>query len=195
MVIDEVQRYWRPRSLGTRPPDHVTRLETHRHQGVDFVLITQRPNQIDANVRGHVGRHMHLRRLFGGARSIIYEWDACQINTERVSQAIKTYWSYPKSAYKLYTSSVLHIKQKHKYPAWLLIPVLAVAAGVVLLPRAFEVFTNASSGKGVFSTAKPLTSPAPVATASTPQQAASDAQTKNQGGWRSMNQKTRPKAR
>ncbi len=66
LVIDEVQRYWRPRGMGVKPPPEIAMLETHRHLGVDFVIITQNAMLIDQNVRRLVGRHLNVRRLFGG---------------------------------------------------------------------------------------------------------------------------------
>jgi len=43
LVIDEAQRVFRSRSSGTKPPPHVTALETHRHTGLDIILLTQKP--------------------------------------------------------------------------------------------------------------------------------------------------------
>lgn len=61
VVIDEAQRVFRPRSATSAVPQHVARLETHRHQGLDFVIITQHPQLIDVNVRRLVGRHLDVR--------------------------------------------------------------------------------------------------------------------------------------
>lgn len=150
LVVDEVQRYWRGRAMGTRPPEHVAKLETHRHLGVDFVIITQNPMLLDQNVRRLVGGHRHVRRLFGMNRAIIYEWDGCQADTNRVSGAVtKTYFGYPKSAYSLYKSSELHTKQKHKKPAWLAVPVLALLGGLWAIPQAYGTLSSVAGGKGL----------------------------------------------
>ena len=63
VFIDEAQRVYRPRAAGSRVPPEVAAFETHRHQGLDFVIVTQHPNLIDANVRKLVGRHLHVRDL------------------------------------------------------------------------------------------------------------------------------------
>lgn len=149
ICVDEVQRFWRPRGMGTKPPPEIQMLETHRHLGVDFVLITQNPMLIDQNVRRLVGRHQNIRRLLGMARAIIYDWDSCAADVTRTKTATSSLWNYPKSAYKLYASSVLHLKQKQKIPLWLAVPVLAVAAGLFVMPMAFGTLSGAMTGKGV----------------------------------------------
>lgn len=149
IVCDEVQRYWRPRGMGMKPPDMIKQLETHRHKGVDFVIITQNPMLIDQNVRRLVGRHQHIRRLFGMARALIYDWDGCSADVHRTKTATSSLWHYPKSAYKLYASSQLHTKQRQKIPAWLIVPALAVVGAFFVGPKAFSTMYGAMSGKGV----------------------------------------------
>lgn len=149
LLIDEVQRIWRPRGLGTKPPDMIKHLETHRHKGIDIVLISQNPMLIDQNVRRLVGRHIHVRRLFGMARAVLYDWDGCSVDVHRTKTATTSYWSYPKEGYKLYKSSDLHTKQKQKIPAWLIVPVLAVAGGLFIAPKAFSTLFDAAGGKGI----------------------------------------------
>jgi len=151
LVIDEVQRYWRPRGMGTKPPPEIAMLETHRHLGVDFVIITQNPMLIDQNVRRLVGRHQNIRRLLGMPRALIYDWDSCAADVTRTKTATSSLWNYPKDAYKLYASSVLHLKQKQKIPLWLAVPVLAVAAGLFVAPQAWSTMSGAMSGRGVSS--------------------------------------------
>lgn len=169
IVIDEVQRYWRPRAMGVKPPEMIAALETHRHLGIDFIIISQSPMLIDQNVRRLVGRHQHVRRLFGMARAIIYDWDACSMDVHRTKTATTTTWGYPKSAYKLYKSSALHLKQRQKIPIWLLVPVVAVLGLAVVSPTAFGVMRGAMTGKGIAQNA------APVLPASAPRIAASAA--------------------
>lgn len=149
IVIDEVQRHWRPRGMGAKPPREIQALETHRHLGIDFVIITQNPMLIDQNVRRLIGRHQHVRRLFGMQRAVIYDWDGCSVDPTRTKSASMSLFNYPKSAYKLYKSSELHTKQKQKIPAWLVIPAVAIIAGGVLAPTAFATLGGAMTGKGI----------------------------------------------
>lgn len=149
VLVDEVQRYWRPRTMGAKVPPSIQSLETHRHLGIDVVLITQSPMLIDQNVRRLVGRHIHVRRLFGGSRAVLYDWDGCSADVHRTKGATSSYWSYPKDAFALYKSSELHTKQRLKIPPWVVLPVLAVIAGAFLVPRAAQVLTGAASGRTV----------------------------------------------
>ena len=169
IVVDEVQRYWRPRGMGTKPPEMIKALETHRHLGVDFIIITQNPMLIDQNVRRLIGRHQHVRRLFGMARAIIYDWDSCSMDVNRTRTATTTTWAYPKAAYKLYKSSALHLKQRQKIPLWVVVPILAIVGMVAVAPTAFGTMRGAMSGKGIGSTA------AAAPAASAPQSVASSA--------------------
>lgn len=156
LVVDEVQRYWRPRGMGTKPPEMIKALETHRHKGVDFIIVTQNPMLIDQNVRRLVGRHLHVRRLFGMARAVIYDWDGCSVDVNRTKTATTTMWNYPKSAYALYKSSDLHTKQRQKIPPWLIVPVLAIVGGLAVAPQAFGTLKGAMTGKGVSSVSAPV---------------------------------------
>jgi zona occludens toxin len=149
IVIDEVQRHWRPRGMGTKPPPEIAALETHRHRGVDFVLITQHPMLIDQNVRRLIGRHEHVRRIFGMARALVYQWDGCQSDVSRLGSGTRTIFSYPKKAFELYKSSELHTKQKYKIPAFLLFPVVVAGLAVVAGPSAYSAITGIASGKGL----------------------------------------------
>ena len=64
VVIDECQRVFRPRSSGSKVPPEVAAFETHRHLGIDFILITQHPSLVDGNIRRLVGKHIHLCRHY-----------------------------------------------------------------------------------------------------------------------------------
>jgi len=166
IVIDEVQRHWRPRGNGTKVPPQIAALETHRHKGVDFVIITQSPMLVDQNVRRLVNRHQHVRRLFGMQRAIIYDFDSCN-QTLSLSQATaKTFFNYPKSAYELYKSSELHTKPKQKIPLILALPVLAIVGLFAAAPGALATMKGVMGGKGISQAAAPAaaaSSPKPVA--------------------------------
>lgn len=132
LVYDEAQRVWRSRSTGSKVPPEVAALETIRHGGVELWIITQHPNLIDANVRRLIGRHIHVRRIWGLSRSILYEWDHCS-DPGRVSNAIKRQWGYPKKAYAWYKSAEVHNKAGGRIPVafWLLaLAVVAVPAAI-----------------------------------------------------------------
>lgn len=126
IVIDEVQRVWRPRGPGQKVPDDIAALETHRHRGIDFFIVTQSPALVDKNVRALVGRHVHLREM-GILGRYWYEWPECSESIAWRSAPIKKRYRLPKKVFGLYKSSSLHIKPIRSVP-WM----LAVAAGAVL---------------------------------------------------------------
>ena len=66
IVFDEFQKAWPPRPNGAPVPPDVQALDTHRHMGVDFVLLTQNPLNVDRHVLGldnsaYRGRHRFTR--------------------------------------------------------------------------------------------------------------------------------------
>jgi zona occludens toxin len=158
VLIDEAQSCFPPRSALSTPSYHVAWLNVHRHRGFDIWLTTQHPKLIDGSARALVGRHQHFRRLFGGSRAIVYEFDACCDNLSNLKTAVTSHWSYPKKVYKWYKSAEVHTKQKFKLPKWLLIFPLGIALAFIFVPRSFSVITSIIAGKGL----NAENSPAPV---------------------------------
>lgn len=135
---------------------------------MDIVLITQHPRLIDATLRTFVGRHQHFRRMFGGARAVVYEWDSCSDGLQYKS-ATKRLWQYPRKAYAWYTSADEHTKQTFRLPAWVAVPVLAILGGLYTIPSAFTTLTGAATGKGIGTTsASAASAPAPAIPAALP---------------------------
>lgn len=125
VVIDEAQRVYRPRPVGSKVPPEVAAFETHRHQGLDFIILTQHPNLIDANVRKLVGRHLHIREL-GILGRKVYEWpEASDPNKFRTAPIQRSYKLH-KKGFTLYKSASLHVKPKRGLPKGLLAVALAV---------------------------------------------------------------------
>lgn len=158
ICFDEVQEVWRPRGMSAATPESIAKLETHRHMGVDFIIVTQHPMLLDQNIRRLVGRHLHVRRVANMALAVVYEWDHAS-NPSMVKSAITTRpWRYPKSAYKLYKSADAHTKQPRKLPFALLVMMLAgggLAYGVYTLQGRLSERYGASAI--VSGTSKPST--------------------------------------
>lgn len=113
VVIDEAQKIFRNRSLGTQPGKHVTDLETHRHLGIDLVLLTQHPSLIDPAIRRLAGRHRHLVRVWGMAVSTVHKWDAVKDNPDKSrADSEKTKWAFDKSVYQYYKSADVHTMKR-----------------------------------------------------------------------------------
>lgn len=129
VVIDEVQNVWRPRGPGGKVPDHVSALETHRHRGLDFYIITQGPNLLDTNVRALCGRHVHLRDV-GFLGRWWYEWPECadQCRTTWKNAPLKKKYALPKKIFGEYKSASLHVKPIRSFPKMLIVLVVALIA-------------------------------------------------------------------
>lgn len=140
IVFDEVQKFWKPRPNGSAVPAYIEALETHRHMGVDFILITQGVNLVDRNMISLVGQHIHVRRLAGTRTCIVYEWDHASRALMYSKAIAKRLWRYNKSVFKLYKSAELHTKQRRKLPPILWFLVIAAAVAIWKLPTVIDIF-------------------------------------------------------
>lgn len=115
MLIDEAQKVFRARSLGSIPGKHVTELEEHRHKGLDFYMITQHPSLIDPAIRKLTQTHRHMVRIWGMEASTVHKWDAvreqCDKPTAR-KDSEKTKWAFNKGLYGLYHSADVHTMKR-----------------------------------------------------------------------------------
>lgn len=128
IVVDEAQRIYRPRSAGSKVPPEVAAFETHRHTGVDFILLTQHAGLIDANIRKLIGKHIHIAVTpFGRFR---YEWTKCADTESRSDREIaaRSRYHLPKRAFDLYKSSEKHTKIKTRIPRYVYVFALCVLA-------------------------------------------------------------------
>jgi len=138
IVIDECQKVFRNRSLGSVPPKHVTELEEHRHKGLDFYLITQHPSLIDPAIRRLTQTHKHLIRIFGMEASTIHKWNVCIDNPDKSNfrkDSEKTRWGFDKSIYGYYKSAEVHtMKRSIPVRFWFLLslPLLLLLAAYMV---------------------------------------------------------------
>jgi zona occludens toxin len=142
VIIDEVQRYWPPTSVSVKPTEDIEKLHVHRHLGVDFIVITQHPNRMSKVIRDLVGRHVHVRRMLGLQKAMLYEWDSARNPQGNLKDAVKTWWSYPKNVFALYTSAELHTKPKAVIPKALFIIPVALVAGVFFAWKGYQRVTS-----------------------------------------------------
>lgn len=113
IVIDECQRIFRPRVGGSKVPESVARMETHRHNGHDLFLITQHPMLLDSNIRRLVGSHRHVVRAFGAKAANVHEWGEVRDQPDKNrTGSQETFWKYPKEVFEYYKSAELHT---HKF--------------------------------------------------------------------------------
>jgi len=144
IIVDEVQRIWRPAGMGKGVPESIAQLETHRHRGIDFVILTQHPMLIHSNVRNLIGKHIHLRRTAFGV--YVYEWSECVNPSSAWKTAItRAKWSHPKSSFGLYKSAEIHNKVKFRIPPALMLLSFALLAFAFLGYRLYSRFTDVTA--------------------------------------------------
>lgn len=140
IVIDEAQYHFPPRQSGSKLPESVLEMSTHRHSGIDIILITQHPTFIDAGMRKLVNTHYHYERPFQTKRPRRIEFQQCA-NDPRDYHArlnsITTTIKLDKKYFNLYKSAETHThKQRIPKKVWILgILIIAVIAGGINFAR------------------------------------------------------------
>jgi zona occludens toxin len=142
ICFDEVQRVWPNRPAGAKKPPAVEYLETHGHDAVDLVIMTQSPMLLDPSVRALIGRHFHVRKIGGLGVAIIYEWDGCS-NSLNFRNAFrkKPYW-YSSKAQALYKSAKGHTGSKASLPFVALVVPAAIAGSLYYWPHLYGRITG-----------------------------------------------------
>ena len=130
IVFDEVQKVWPRTPNGSKIPDDIQELDTHRHKGVDFILITQTVMNVSSHIHGLVGRHLHVRRVGNMKASIVYEWDHCSKSLQYSKSISKAPYRFGSKVFKLYKSAELHTKVKRSVPTlvWFILAGVCIAA-------------------------------------------------------------------
>lgn len=144
IVIDECQRFFPPRATGSKVPVALRAFETHRHTGVDFILITQGTRLIDVHLRSLIkgGRHIFLHHAF--LNRYRFERNECIDEDDRSSRALaaKRKYKLPKHVFGLYKSAELHTK-----PARSKLPMQAYVLGlavVLLIGLGYRIYQRAN---------------------------------------------------
>jgi zona occludens toxin len=148
LIVDEAQRVYRPRASASKVPAYVAALETHRHTGLDIILLTQKPKLLDMNVRELVGRHIHIRSGLLGR--FLYEWPHIADGESRLdrSDAAKRKFSPPKAAFAKYKSAEVHTKHKFRVNQLFIYAALALVALVYQGSKAFAVLDKYTNPEG-----------------------------------------------
>ena len=132
IVIDEVQKIMPPRPSSSKPPQHVSELETHRHKGFDLFFMTQDPSLVDNHLKKLAGEHIHLIRQWGRQKADLYKMQKVQDPTNaNLKRALHSTFPYPKQVFDWYKSADAHTHKKSipfKYYLMYALPVLALAA-------------------------------------------------------------------
>lgn len=159
IVIDEVQNYWRPTGPGQKIHESITKLETHRHRGLDFYIISQGPNLVHTNVRALIGRHVHLRDI-GVLGRWWYEWPECSTNPNSSwkNAPFKKRYKLDSKTFDQYKSASIHVKPIRSFPKMLIVAILAVVATAGLAIYSFSNVKKTVSGPVPSATVSPSSS-------------------------------------
>jgi len=128
IVFDEVQKPWPLTGANKDQPKCITELETHRHYGIDMILLTQHPMLINAAIVRLAGQHLHVRKLGNSRFATIYEWDGVSRTLLYKNAFAKKAWRRGKDVEKVYRSSSLHTKQKRAMPTVIFVILFALVA-------------------------------------------------------------------
>lgn len=137
IVVDEFQKIWPPRPNGAPVPPDVQAMDTHRHGGVDFILISQKFS-FDSHIMGLIGRHLHVRRIAGFFLAILYEWDHCSRSLQYSKAVAKWPMRYKRAWFKLYKSARVHTKQPRKTPTLVYVILVALAVAAWKIPESYS---------------------------------------------------------
>lgn len=165
IVFDEVQKPWPIAATGSRKPPCITALETHRHMGVDFIVMTQHPMLIHSGLQLMVARHLHVRKMGNLGLAIVYEWDSISRTLLYKNAFAKSPYRYDKSVYQLYKSAELHTKQPRKMPSLVWGVLIGLCAMLWFGPSAYSRIADRINPPAVV--ANPVaapSAPAPVTT-------------------------------
>lgn len=145
IFIDEVQQFWRKRGPSKPCPPAVEHMDTHRHRGFDFVMVTQTPMLVDVELRAFIQEHHHFHRPFGLPFASVYRFEVCEtepVKAGRTASSGVVVGKYtPKRwAWKLYKSSTIHTVKMR--PPWKLVAVgvSLIGALFVVVPSAFGMY-------------------------------------------------------
>ena len=118
VIVDEAQDVWPARSAGSKIPENVSWLNTHRHLGIDIFVLTQGPKLLDTNLRTLVRKHYHIAANKMGMRTLL-EWKICADDPIRMAkQAFSSIYTLDKKVYDLYESAEVHTVNKVKRSKW-----------------------------------------------------------------------------
>lgn len=142
LIIDEVQDVYPARTNGSRVPENVSWLNTHRHLGVDIFVITQDPKDIDSRLRNLVNKHYHIAKNKLGARTIL-EWKYCANNPlTQAKDAMAKLHKIDDKVKDLYKSAEIHTENKNKRSKWVFILPIAVLLIPIMFYISYSLLVN-----------------------------------------------------
>lgn len=141
IVIDEAQGWFGARDPRARPPEHITRFETMRHQGHEVHLVTQDPRYLDVHLRRLCNGHIHYWRVFKSQQLLRFESEVVVEKVEVKSSfkdADKKTLRLDQKYFGVYTSTNAAHHFQAKVPTKFLLALAVILVASFLVYRAYE---------------------------------------------------------
>jgi hypothetical protein len=135
IIMDECHYDFPSRMQGT-PPEWIGRLTEHGHYGLDFILITQHPMNMDVFVRRLCQPYYIIKRIWGSQRAAVLRGDEYFDPDDKYARmnAEKSVFKYPKEIFGKYHSAEAHtVKRRIPVRAFVLAGVVASVVGLAVL--------------------------------------------------------------
>ena len=141
IVVDEAQGWFGARDPRARPPEHITRFETMRHNGHEVHLVTQDPRYIDVHLRRLCNGHIHYWRVFKSQQLLRFESEAVIEKVETKTSfkdADKKSLRLDKKYFAVYTSSNAQHHFQTKLPTKFILAMMVIVGAGILVYRAYD---------------------------------------------------------
>lgn len=157
IVIDEAQGWFGSRDPRARPPEHITRFETMRHQGHEVHLVTQDPRYLDVHLRRLCNGHIHYWRVFKSSQLIRFESEVVVEKVEvktSFKDADKKTLKLDSKYFGAYTSTNAQHHFKPKIPTKFLLAIFVILAAGILVYRGYGRYVEAKADPEIAASAQ-----------------------------------------
>ncbi|MDF3983281.1 zonular occludens toxin domain-containing protein [Luteibacter sp. PPL554] len=142
IVLDECYTHFPKMPAGSKVPAHIEAMARHRHRGFDFLIISQKGDQIHDFVKGLIEEHRHVSRKFGGKTARIKIWDRFESSSAKAKDYITSkMWRYPKKLYGYYKSATTHT-MKWKMPWYFYVLPILLAVVIFMFWKVTHIFSG-----------------------------------------------------
>ncbi|MFK8402953.1 zonular occludens toxin domain-containing protein [Pseudomonas sp. BGr12] len=162
IVVDEAQGWFGARDPRNRPPEHITRFETMRHQGHEVHLVTQDPRYIDVHLRRLCNGHIHYWRVFKSQQLLRFESEVVIEAVEKKTSfkdADKSTLKLDKKYFGVYTSTKAAHHFAFKPPKKMILALAVIIGAAFMVYRAYERYAEGSKTTAPASAATEATTP------------------------------------
>ncbi|MBX2847155.1 MAG: zonular occludens toxin domain-containing protein [Acidiferrobacterales bacterium] len=132
LIVDECQEHWRAGIPTKDLPLHLTKLERHRHRGIDIVATCQSMHQLHRMAKVLVDQHRHYSRPHGKESWQCLTYTEAKDNPAsqtHAKHAIKTSGKFNKDYFDKYVSATSH-NYRNRFPKKYIYMAAAVALSI-----------------------------------------------------------------